>query len=83
MSLEFNMITVIRIMIENIVSKGYMPTTLIVSKDIERKMFLDESFPKGDNYEDAITVDKYELHFIVINNEVPYINVLTDLQPIQ
>ena len=40
--------------------------TLIVSKDVEREMFLDGSFPKGDNYEDKISIHNLHLNFIVI-----------------
>ena len=82
MSRDKKVIDIIRKRIAKIVSKGYMPTTLIVTKDIERQMFLDESFPKGDNYEDRITIDKYELHFNVVDGD-NWIKVLTDLQPIQ
>ncbi len=82
MSIQPKVIDIIRRRIARIVSKGYMPTTLMVTKDIERQMFLDESFPKGDNYEHVITVDKYELHFNVVDGD-NWIKVLTDLQPIQ
>ena len=82
MSQDKKVIDIIRRRIARIVSKGYMPTTLIVTKDIERQMFLDESFPKGDNYEDIIKVDDYKLHFVVVDGD-NWINVLTNLETIQ
>lgn len=44
--------------------------TLMVSKDIERLMFLDDSFPKSENFLDTITVDGNELDFIVIEGKM-------------
>lgn len=82
MSIHPKVIDIIRRRIARIVSKGYMPSTLIVTKDIERQMFLDESFPKGDNYEHVIKVDDYELHFVVVDGD-NWINVLTNLETIQ
>ena len=66
----------IRKKIQQCIDNNIQPDTLIISKDIERQMFLDDSFPKGDNYEDKIIVDNTEFNLIVLDNNERYIRVL-------
>ena len=66
----------IRKKIQQCINNNIQPDTLIISKDIERQMFLDDSFPKGDNYEDKIIVDNTEFNLIVLDNNERYIRVL-------
>lgn len=75
---EPKVIDVIREKIEAAIRSNAKPKVLMVSKDIERLMFLDESFPKSENFIDKIKVDDYELDFIVIERN-NLINILAIL----
>ena len=67
---EPKVIDEIRVKIQSAIEQKAKAITLMVSKDIERLMFLDESFPKSENFLDTITVDGNELDFIVIDGKM-------------
>lgn len=74
---EPKVIDVIRDKIIKLHYYSVKPDTMVVSKDMERKMFLDGSFQKGDNYENTIQVDEYKMNFIVVEG-TEIIKVLWD-----
>lgn len=57
----------IRALIISWMKGGITPDTIIVSKDIERSMYLDDSFPKSENFVNTINVDNRTFDFIVID----------------
>lgn len=61
---EMKIIDVIRNKIRACKDNNIKPSVIILHKSIEREMFLDDSFPKNENFTNLLTIDEETYIFL-------------------